>query len=480
MSARKIANIFGLTVATISLLILAGHGGSNEETYAARQQQAVPKARQRVGPLKVLRTNRRYFTDGTGRAVYLTGSHVWWNLVGPPPWHNDCQSDAPPPSFDYKSYLDSLERHGHNFIRLWAIEFAIWRECGAMIRVGLHPWPRTGPGRGADGLPRFDLSRFNQAYFRRLRARVVAAGQRHMYVSIMLFEGWGAQFFERPWNARGHPFYRTNNVNGIDADRNRDGSILEIYTMSKPKIRRLQDAYVRKVVSTVDDLDNVLYEVANESGAFSTAWQYHMVRLVKRTEARMKKRHPVGMSFQHKDWTGAALFHGPADWVAPKDVRHLTDPPAAGARKVTFSDTDHHCGVCGDSAFVWKTFMRGYNPVLMDPMTPVPSLERARLAMGNTRQYASRIGLASMAPRGDLCSTTYCLVAVGREYLVYQPTNGPFSVNLRAAGGRQFALEWMHPVTGAITRAGVVQGGDVRAFSPPFGGPAVLYLRRSV
>jgi hypothetical protein len=36
--------------------------------------------------LRVLTANPRYFTDGSGRAVYLTGSHVWWSLVGSRTW----------------------------------------------------------------------------------------------------------------------------------------------------------------------------------------------------------------------------------------------------------------------------------------------------------------------------------------------------------------------------------------------------------
>ena len=37
------------------------------------------------GPLRVCEANPRYFTDGSGRAIYLTGSHTWNNLqdMGP-------------------------------------------------------------------------------------------------------------------------------------------------------------------------------------------------------------------------------------------------------------------------------------------------------------------------------------------------------------------------------------------------------------
>ena len=33
-----------------------------------------------AGPLRVSTANPRYFTDGSGKAVYLTGSHTWASL----------------------------------------------------------------------------------------------------------------------------------------------------------------------------------------------------------------------------------------------------------------------------------------------------------------------------------------------------------------------------------------------------------------
>jgi hypothetical protein len=460
-------------IALTAALVCAGC----EETRSPAKGAAAPAEATATGPgpLRPFPKNRRYFTDGSGKAIYLTGSHVWWNLVGPPSWINQCERTAAVP-FDYDDYLDRLVRLNHNFIRLWRIEFVAWRQCGRIVHQPLHPWLRTGPGKAVDGQPRFDLRKFNPAYFTRLRARVAAAKARGLYVSIMLFEGWGAQFFEPGWRVAGHPFDRRNNVNGISGDRNRDGSLLEIYTMSTPRVRRIQDAYARKVVDTVNRFDNVLFEVINESGAFSTAWQYHMINLVKRREARLRRRHPIGMSFQHGDWDGVSLFRSGADWVAPKNVNHLSDPPAAPATKVVLSDSDHHCGICGDGAFVWKTFMRGYNPILMDPFTEDPALAEARVAMGRTRSYATRIDLASMAPRGDLCSTGYCLVNPGREYLVYQPAGGSFTVDLRAGPG-SFAAEWMNAATGEVARGDGRSGGEVTTFTPPFRGPAVLYLR---
>ena len=72
-----------------------------------------------------------------------------------------------------------------------------------------------------DGKPKFDLTKFNPAYFDRLRARVQVAGARGIYVSVMLFGGmWGTEHVST-W--RGHPFNRENNIDGIDGDVDGDG-----------------------------------------------------------------------------------------------------------------------------------------------------------------------------------------------------------------------------------------------------------------
>jgi hypothetical protein len=39
-----------------------------------------PLKRSIHAPLKVLPANPRYFSDGSNRAVYLTGSHTWLNF----------------------------------------------------------------------------------------------------------------------------------------------------------------------------------------------------------------------------------------------------------------------------------------------------------------------------------------------------------------------------------------------------------------
>ena len=77
----------------------------------------------------------------------------------------------------------------------------------------------------------------------------------------MFFDGWALHLSPAPDNVEGHPFHAANNVNGIGITSILDYQVLPL----DPRVQALQEAYIRKVVDTVHDLPNVLWEVANES-----------------------------------------------------------------------------------------------------------------------------------------------------------------------------------------------------------------------
>jgi uncharacterized protein DUF6298 len=428
---------------------------------------------QKPGPLRPLKANPRYFTDGrSGKPIYLVGSHAWWNQ-GDETWPV-CGGYGKYGDFDFDAYLAQIHAWGHNFIRLWRVELTRWTECGLVKTTRLQPWRRTGPGAAADGFPKFDLTTFDEAYFDRLRERVVAARGRRIYVAVMLFEGFGVQLLQNAW--AGHPFNFANNINGVEADADGNGHGVELHRFASPRVVRLQEAYVRKVVDTLNDLDNVVWEIANEPGRGSTQWQYHMIRFIKRYEARKPKQHPVGMTLAAPDGLNDDLFRSPADWVSPGGRTYEHAPAATGGRKVSIMDTDHVCQICGNSQVVWKNFTRGHNVILMDPLDTDPGRQQARRAMAQTLRYSRRIGLARMLPSTNDCSTGFCLVNPGREYLVYQPAGGTFRVNLKTTQ-RRFTLEWFDPLNDRTVPGRRVLGSYRIDLTPPFSGEAVAYLR---
>ena len=446
---------------------------------------------QATGPLRVHPINPRYFTDGSGKAILLAGSHTWRNFqafgAGNPP------ADA----FDYPGYLNFLKANGLNFTRLWG-----WEQSKGPAGyppdyfVSPMPYLRPGPGTAQDGLPKFDLSQFNQAYFDRMRQHVIDAGNQGIYVDVQLFNGWSVGTKDGPSPWPNHPFNANNNTNGINGDTNGDGNGYEVETLAIPAITALQDAYVKKVIDTVNDLDNVLFEICNESegGASYVAWQNHMIDLIHSYEATKPKQHVVGFSVPYPAGNNSAIFSSNADWVAPNEYdsagyNYKTNPRPNGGSKVVIADTDHLWGLGGDRAWAWKSFTRGLNVSYMDCYVedafgcPISQADPARLSllanMGYALNYANRMNLAAMTPRGDLCSTGYCLAnpaATGAEYLVYLPTGGSITVNLAATSG-ELTVEWFNPGAGMTMAGGTTTGGATRSFTPPFSGDAVLYLR---
>ena len=481
---------------------------------------------QALGPLVVSRTNPRYLAVAQGegveeKLVYLTGSHVNNNFhdgLGP---GRDCPDD--PERFDFDAYLGLLSEHGHNFIRFWR-----WEQFrGHLAPADVHfcmtpqPWPRTGPGSAKDGKPKFDLSVFDQTYFDRLRERTMAAGRAGIYASVMLFEGFSLHLTTTPDNIEGHPFHAANNVNDIGITSIVDYQVLPL----DASVEALQQAYIRKVIDTVHDLPNVLYEVANESSGQtadsvalpdgsavetpigdSTQWQYWVINRVKDYEREMRyDPHPIGMTYLYPvdDLTKAnePLWSSPADWVSPgfddtfAESRWFTDPPANDGSKVVLLDTDHFSPFSSTAVWVWKSLLRGHNPILYDlgilgggvPPNPsdgnpsFDSLEPARQAMGDARGFAERISLTTMQPHTDLSETRFALADPGNEYLILQPseTGGPFSITL--APGR-YAVEW-HSLGSRETVYGTtptVADGNPISVSAPFevAGPVVAHLRR--
>jgi len=458
------------------------------------------------GPLVIHPANPRYFADQAGNLVYLTGAHTWSNF-------QDTGSSDPPGAFDYTAYLDFLEANNHNFFRLWAWEQAKWGPwLASEIYFAPLPYERTGPGNALDGKPKFDLTKFNQSYFDRLRQRVISAKERGIYVSIMLFDGWSIDDkglgSGNPWLA--HPYHRDNNSNGIDGDPNRDNQGHEVHTLQVPAVTALQEAYIQKVIDTINDLDNVLFEISNESHGDSDKWQVHIINFIKEYQSNKPNQHPVGMTVEWPNGDNNELFTSPADWISPNGY---FDPPAADGSKVIIADTDHIWGIGGDRQWAWKSFMRGVNPIFMDPYdcssvwppdpcnSNDPGWVSLRANLGYTRAYANRINLATMTPHNHLASSGYCLAnpsAEGAEYLVYLPSgstvttllsrvgvnrdpsiylpaDSSVNVDLSATPG-ELNIEWFNPESGEATAGGTIAGGASRSFTAPFAGDAVLYL----
>ncbi|GKS58308.1 hypothetical protein YTPLAS18_18350 [Nitrospira sp.] len=445
----------------------------------AAEDLVLPRPETRQGLLSVVPGHSRYFVDRHGQPVYLSGSHT----------HCSLQHREGEPPLPFESLLAILLKHGHNFTKLWRHEDTEFTP---------QPFRRVGAQLGLDGRPKFDLTKWNDQYFDELRSRVMAAEAHGIYISIMLFNGFSVES-KQPgrdvWSR--HPFNRHNNINGLDGDLDGDGEGTELHTLRNPAITAIHEAYVRRVIDVVSDLDNVFFEISNEDtgSADNTAWQYHLIDYIHHYERTKSKQHLVGMAVQWPNGNNQVLYDSPADWISPNaNEGYQTDPPALASGKVILNDTDHLWGNGGSAEWVWKSFTRGLNPIFMDVTPPLSNrysllqAEEIRQALGETRALAQRIDLARAQPRTRHCSTSFCLVNPGREYLAYLPPTRwcaipllgrlykcRITLDLSDAAG-QFAGEWFNTRTRATRSISAITGGTKHTFIPPFGDASVLYL----
>ncbi|HXQ33293.1 MAG TPA: hypothetical protein VN843_04650, partial [Anaerolineales bacterium] len=355
---------------------------------------------------------------------------------------------------------------------------------------------------------------------------------------VMFFDGWALHLSPAPDNVEGHPFHTANNINGIGINSIVDYQVLPL----DPRVQALQEAYIQKIVDTVQDLPNVLYEVANESSGGgtvdknfaqmmgfsdvpdwgdSTEWQYWVIDVVKRHEQEQGyDTHPIGITMQFpvavQTKVNDPLFKSKAEWISPgyddeifaggghpmaqgsPPSRWYDNPPTNDGTKVVITDTDHYAPGQGDALWAWKSFLRGLHPILMDfgiiagvnpsdpsagspGVPPYAAFEAARYAMGDTLSYAQKMNLIEMEPRGDLSSTGFVLANPGEEYLILQPGESvdPFTVLLEAG---TYVVEWFSVNSREIKSISeiTVKNAGNRSFLPPFEekGPTVLYIKK--
>ena len=484
---RRVAAAAVTSVVTLALGLVCLASSSRPTSLRLRMASSVI-----TSPLRVSAANPHFLTDGTGRAVYLSGSHSW----------NDMQdlglTGNAPAAFDFNSYVNFLVAHGQNMTILWRKDlptFCNWG-AGGIWHASPFPWLRAGPASASDGLPAFDLTRFDQTYFDRLRARVVQLGQNNIYATVQLFDGLDLLNNRCPGD--GYPFSGGNNVNGVD-----DGGGIGSMTMNAPNsVTNFQDAFVKKVIDTVGDQPNVLWEISEEAPNTSTWWQNHMISLIHSYEATKPLQHPVG----YPALTGGSdstIYSSAADWVAPTA---RISPTTNSGNKAIVNDSDHsYYGMWNDTAqtnrnYLWENFTNGSSVAFMDPYEIYWSSGNRNLCpgvvngvcngvdsrwdnfrnnLGYSVAYANKMNLVAMTPQGNRSSTGFALAntaATGSEFLVYAPNGGSFTVDLSNTT-RTLNAEWLNPSTGVTTPAGTVTGGaKAQNFTPPFNGDAVLHL----
>jgi len=230
--------------------------------------------------------------------------------------------------FDYDTYLETLQKDGMNYTRIFTgsyVEvpgsFGITNNTLGPARSRfLAPWKRVAEAGLYEGEGKFDLDAFNPAYFERLRDFVAKAAERDIVVELTFF---CSTYSDKSWMR--HPFNPGNNVDGIGPADRKEGNSLQ-----HPALNEIQRSLVRKLVTELNDFDNLFYEICNEPWADNGVtdhlllktlrpqldnmnwallvegaspatldWQREMAQVVVNTERQLPKKHLIAQNYHN-------------------------------------------------------------------------------------------------------------------------------------------------------------------------------------
>jgi hypothetical protein len=223
-----------------------------------------------------------YFNN---REAYLAGIYPGvHNLDGV----NGDRSSIAANTVDYRPRMEFLAKNGNNFFRHWVIFYPLFidprkfpprpepeedpcRETSESVTSAGEPWrKRYSPFFYNTNQKKWNLARYNEDFFQRLRLMIKTAHDYGIVVQLTIFDRCGTDFASEdkckrwpysPWNVK-------NNLNGLIQATGDRGGVNEFYqrglAANGTTLGALQDAYVDKLVSSTVEFPNVVYEIMNE------------------------------------------------------------------------------------------------------------------------------------------------------------------------------------------------------------------------
>ncbi|HTE19706.1 MAG TPA: hypothetical protein VK689_15175, partial [Armatimonadota bacterium] len=396
--------------------------------------------------------------------------------------------------FQGTPYLKTLQADGMNLTRVFSGAYV--EPQGAFnIRNNtlapapgrfLSPWRRSTTPGYAGGGEKFDLTQWDDAYFKRLREFVREAGKRGVVVEYVLFCPYydDAAWSYSPLNAR-------NNINGGGEVARTDA-----LTLKDAKLLAVQEAFVRKAVAELREFDNVYFEICNEPyfGGVTLEWQSRIAATIADAEAEQPpaSRHLIAQNIAN----GSAKIESPNPAISVFNFHYSNPPDSVGLnyaldRVIGFDET----GFKGtaDTPYRtdgWEFVLAGggvynhldYSFTVEHPEGTAPVTDPTPGGGGPTLRRQLRIlsefmrGLPFTRMRPDNSvvrggvpagGTARVLAEPGKVYALYLRGGTGANLELDLPAGR-YEAEWVNPLTGAVDQREELRhaGGVARLVSP--------------
>ncbi len=391
--------------------------------------------------------------------------------------------------FDYRRYLDELKGKGLNYTRLFSgVYCEPWGEPFNTLNPPqgryLTPWARSDTPGYADGGNKFDLSRWDDVYFSRLRDFLQEARQRGVITELTLFCNW---YDDGQW--RLSPLHINNNTNNVGR---LDFKVVN--TLRSGDVLKHQEAMVRKIVSEVNGFDNLFFEICNEPGA-DGGWMDHMAQLVYEAESSLPKRHLIANNEHATPHLSILNAHYDRDgsFVRKNHGRNIVigydetgfdsanDYPyrrqgwnflLSGGGLYDNLDWSFSVAHPDGTETKWDKNLGGGSPAL-------------RQQLGILHAFLDSIDLVQMEPdksviAGGVPGSAVALAEQGRQYAIYLDGGQQANLSLALPAGT-WRAEWVNTKTGQVDKSEDFQhdGGPRTLASPAYNEDIALRLRHT-
>ncbi len=403
--------------------------------------------------------------------------------------------------FDYTRYLDALQRDGMNHTRTFVGAYVEPDTAFNITRNSLAPapgrficpWARSDTPGYANGGSKFDLSRWDEAYFERLHDFIAKASARGIVVEVNLF----CPFYgDEQWALS--PMNATNNINGVgDVDR------LAAYS-SDPlsPLLGIQETLTRKIVAELKGYDNLYYEIMNEPyiRGVPMEWQHRIAEVISDAESGFPHRHLISQNIANgrakvdKPHPAVSILNFHYAWPPDTVAMNYSLDRVIGDNETGFKGTaDAHYRMEGwafilaggalynnldysftvgheDGSFEYPstqpggggTTLRGQLRILRDFITSFDFI----------RMHPAKALVKGSLPEGV---SAEALARPGKQYALYiyrekaPKSNAPVELRLEMPEGR-YRAEWADTLTGSTKPEEPFQhpGGERALTSPAF------------
>lgn len=266
-----------------------------------------------AAPLALHPQNPHYFLFGGKPTVLITSGEHYGAMLNA--------------DFDYAKYLATLARDGLNGTRTFTGTYCEDPSAFGIISNTLAPhpgrfvcpWARSSEPGYANGGNKFDLNRWDDGYFKRLKDFMSQAQKRRIIVELNLF----CPFYEdSQW--RLSPMNTANNVNQVGAVARTN-----VYTLDRNGgLLAVQERMVRKLVTELNGFDNLYYEICNEPycGGVTLDWQHYIADVIAQTEQDLGRRHLISQNIAN----GKARVEQPHPAVSILNFHYAAPPDTVG------------------------------------------------------------------------------------------------------------------------------------------------------